>query len=171
MNKNCNTEPFRLEHVYSENNAKFKELSYMLWQYILELNKIEPNVTERSQEALEEEYFFCPGTEYILLMCGNDCAGFAIIGRGVNCHPDADMYIEEFYIRPEYRNKGCGHTFAKMLLDGVQAVCFIVLKKTAKAEKMWKEVFSDWKDVSIQIPDVIPTEEWCNWYVYRRMEK
>ena len=58
-----------------------------------------------------------------------------------------------------------------MLLDGVQTVCFIVLKKNLKAEKMWKEVFSDWKDVSIQIPDVIPTEEWCNWYVYRRMEK
>ena len=32
--------------------------------------------------------------------------GFVIMGWGDNCHPDADFYVQDVYIRPEFRHQG-----------------------------------------------------------------
>ena len=131
-----------------------KRFLLMLWDYIKELHKINEKVPLRTLEELKAEYCYTQYTKYYLFYAEKQAVGFTIIGYGENCHPSADLYIEEFYIRAKFRRRGLGHLLADRVLTGANAVCFFTLEKNWPAVWFWKDYFSRWKDASSVVPDV-----------------
>lgn len=175
----------------SKHNKHFNSFSLMLWQYIQELHTMDQvHVTLRTQSQLVQEYFHGISYSNCYILLDNDtCIGFVILGTKPNCHPDADIYIEEFYIDNMYRKKGYGITFAHMLLNGKydaiynknkylentknetltvpSKVCFYELPANTGALAFWKKVFHKWKDCSNDIRDIYPLD-WLCWNFYER---
>lgn len=106
-----NMTDLQIHLLTSEHDKHFGSFSLMLWQYIQELHTMDRvHVTLRTQSQLVQEYFH--GISYAncyVLLDNNTCIGFAILGAKPNCHPDADIYIEEFYIDNMYRKKRIWH--------------------------------------------------------------
>lgn len=148
---------------------KFKD---MIFAYIHELHLIDPeHVRPRTSDELIGEYFGVEDTFCCALVDNNVCVGFVILGGGKNCHPDADLYIEEFYIAESYRRKGKGQAFVAMLLEGVPSVCFFILKNNEEAKKFWQKIFGTWKDCSKEARKTIGMMEdsdWCEHHLYER---
>lgn len=145
-----------------------KHFLLMLWDYIRELHEINEKVQLRSPGELKKEYCYTRYTKYYLLYEGKHAVGFAIVGYGKNCHPSADLYIEEFYIRPKFRRQGYGLYFADQVLSGANAICFFTLEKNWPAVWFWKKYFGSWRDVSDSIPDVA---EPCDFTKYHFVAK
>lgn len=154
-----------------ESHEEFDIFAELLTEYIKELHQLESNVELRDKEQLIEEYFYMPDTDlYLLLSSDNSVVGFAIIGHGINCHPDVDIYIEEFYIKPEYRRQGYASSFAEEIVGHVDSVCFFELKTNTSAKALWNKVFDDWIDLSKSIKDTSNAPEWLDWYVFKRKD-
>ena len=69
--------------------------------------------------------------------------GFIIVGYPPNCHPDAEIYIQEAYISPESRH--CGYmsrVIAEVLGRDTSSVCLYILHKNHSAHKFWHELFT-----------------------------
>lgn len=146
------------------NKTDEKHFLLMLWDYIKELNDINSKVGLRSPEKLKEEYCYTGYTKYYLLYEGKYAVGFAIIGYGKNCHISANLYIEEFYIRPKFRRQGYGLFLADQVLFGADAVCFYTLEKNRTAEWFWKKYFSGWRDLSRVIEDYTKAPDFTTWH-------
>lgn len=160
----------KIRILTSRQDAYFATFSDMLYAYIKELHDIDPkHVTIRTQGLLEKEYFHAVSSTNCYVLLDNDtCVGFAILGTKPNCHPYADIYIEEFYITPEYRHKKYGHAFAKMLInESISRVCFYILPDNKPALSFWHDIFKDWNDLSNTINDVHPPH-WLCWNFYER---
>ena len=70
--------------------------------------------------------------------------GFAIIGRKGNTAPDTDTFIQEFYIRPDFRKLGYGKKAALELLEEYPGTCcYLTLKGNKVAEIFWEKVMSE----------------------------
>ncbi len=145
------------------NQADEKHFVLMLWDYVKELNSFNDKVQIRTAEELKREYCYTPYTRFYLLYEGKQTIGFAIIGYGKNCHPSADLYIEEFYIRPKFRRQGYGLFLADRVLAGANMVCFFTLEKNWPAVWFWKKYFGSWRDVSGIVAD---TSEPCDFTKY-----
>ena len=61
------------------------------------------NVPAKNIHAQFNGFIDNPFTEVLLIHKGKDLAGFVVIGKDLNCHPNADYYIMEYYIIPKYR--------------------------------------------------------------------
>lgn len=69
--------------------------------------------------------------------------GFLIMGYAPNCHPDADIYIQEAYISPESRRNGyMSRVIAEVLGKDTSKVCLYILHKNHAAHKFWHELFA-----------------------------
>lgn len=77
-------------------------------------------------------------THRYMLIIDNEPAGLLTIGVGDNCHPDADFFIQDFYIAPEFRKSGNGtkmmNLFAK---DHRGTYCMVIIKGNTPAENFW----------------------------------
>lgn len=175
----------------SEHDKHFGSFSLMLWDYIKELHTMDQvHVTLRTQSQLVQEYFHGISCSNCYVLLDNDtCIGFAILGTKPNCHPAADIYIEELYIDNTYRKQRYGTAFAHMLLNGKydaicyknryvkntdidvpSKVCFYELPANTKALSFWKKVFHNWKNCSNDIRDIYPLD-WLCWNFYERQTK
>lgn len=94
--------------------------------------------------------------------------GFLLIGIEDNKHPDSDWYIEEFYIKKEYQNKGIGTAAIKELLETKKGrYCLFVLWRNLRAAHFWQGVFTDsgYINVSQNHVDIAPLED-CEFRMY-----
>ena len=68
--------------------------------------------------------------------------GFLIIGQYPECHPDADYYIVDTYINPEYRRQ---HIMTEVLLDYIQTYggkyCLFITSRNNIAKSFWDSIF------------------------------
>lgn len=151
-----------------EKMSDFNELGDMLYEYISELHSIDENVELRNKQQLMREYLYSDAaTELYLFKKDNETIGFGFIGFSDNCHPEADIYIEEFYIKPQYRNNGYGLRFAHMILNDVDSVCFYILTLNEPAKNFWRTVFNEW-ELDLSVPDINEKYNWLDWYFYKR---
>ena len=87
------------------------EMKYKLFcDYTREIHTmrgIKP-LDDESMKFLYDSYITETKVEWVNVFSDTgDVIGFFIIDFYPNCHPDADFYIEEAYIVPEYRK--CGY--------------------------------------------------------------
>jgi predicted acetyltransferase len=154
-------------------HADYEDLLLMLSDYIIELHNIDPtHVKLRSDTELSYEYFYTEDTDFYLLYSEENAPiGFAVIGHDSNCHPLADMYINEFYIKPSYRNNGYGRD----LFEGIQSLlpteidrlCMYILKNNTNAIEFWSRALNpEWIDVTYAYSNNTPKH--LLWYMYER---
>ena len=85
----------------------------------------------------------------------NKPVGFLVIGTDPNCHPDADYYIQEAYISPEYRRKGL---MSKAVSDFIKehegTYCLFIIDNNEIALKFWSAVFKKTKYKSVNLSEI-----------------
>lgn len=109
--------------------------SYM--KYLEELNRMDESVEVKKDSI--EEYL----ASYDVYMIIKDCmyVGFLVIGTCPFCPKDADYFIAEFCILPQYRRKKIGTLVMKKFFDDYKGRYFLyILKKNAPALMFWKEM-------------------------------
>ena len=167
--KYCNSE---FIYPFDEGSKQLDAFLDLLHEYVQEMNKIDKHVLLKTKDRLKEEYFWTRDTCYVLFKIKKKPIGFAILGCSSNCHPYADLYIEEFYIQKKYRRKGYGRHFMNLILVGNKKVCFYIIKKNDKALAFQKNIFSKWNDISDKVPAIMQrmhnVPDWLDWYCYNR---
>ena len=156
---------------------QYDALADMLYAYVLELHTLDEDLVKiRDKEALKNEYFWSEDTNFYLIYTDDTPIGFAVIGINGCCHPLADIYINEFYIKPEYRNQG----FGEDLFDGVIQlehpssvsdipfrICLYIIKNNKTAIRFWNNLLSsEWINVTNQYSNENPNPEYLFWYMY-----
>lgn len=141
----------------------------MFFQYLKELYSISgsPLLTREQQEQLYRQCFM-DGAQWIDITNGKgQVIGFIIIATHPNCHPDADWYIQETYIVPEYRNQGYMSRWVSKWLSEVQAtICLFILNKNTCALRFWQHIFHKNNYVPVHLADVIYIKD-CTQYGFK----
>ena len=85
------------------------------------------------------------GRSYITwhdIECGGKKVGFYIIGQAPECHPDADYYIIQMYVKKEYRRRGLGKKAILDFISNHSGVYFLeIITNNATAHLFWADVF------------------------------
>ena len=69
--------------------------------------------------------------------------GFVVVGYPPNCHPDAELFIQEAYISPESRRNGyMSRVIAEVLGKDTPKVCLYILHQNHTAYKFWHGLFT-----------------------------
>ena len=140
--------------IYTDGSAE--QIRYNMFRdYLIELQKIEEYKYIDDAEILDNFIKIRHGDvghwRDVYPDNANNCAahrtkhdiiGFWILGQNRNCNPDADYFIAETYIRPEYRREGI---MSDRISDWIKThggkFCLFVLSKNEVAKKFWKNVF------------------------------
>lgn len=97
--------------------------------------------------------------------------GFLVIGFPPNCHPNANYYIQEAYIRPEYRQRGYMRaTVTSFLVSHPGTYCLFVIRGNEKAYLFWKHIFQENQYITCYLPDVGAADECCTQYGFRTQQ-
>ena len=157
-----------IKNIVSKTESNYKEFLIMLRNYIIELHKYDPiNVPIMDLKQLELEYLDNDIDSYKVLIDNDKYIGFTIISRKKKYNQNIELFIEEFYIKPEFRRKGYGKSFMNEILKkDINTVGFYILPKNENAKIFWNSIFNEWISVKkIKDPNNL---EYVNWYVYRK---
>ena len=144
----------------------------MLCNYLDELWEIK-GLPPQSQ--LEKKSFFAEVTsndytQWIDVWERDELIGFLIMGAAPNCHPDADYYVEEAYIKPAFRRKGYMSSAVSEFIQTHKGVyCFFVLNKNNGAKTFWSKLFVKLGYGPCHLRDVGAGDEYCTQYGFKPM--
>ena len=111
-----------------------------------------------TEELLEQELFDRHGAEVVFAMADGQEAGFALYFHNFSTFLGrAGLYLEDLYVRPEYRGKGYG----KALL---QHLAHIACERGCGRMEWWCLV---WNRPSIDFYLSLGAEAMSDWTVYR----
>ena len=97
-------------------------------------------------------------------------AGFVIMGWGDNCHPDADFYVQDVYIRPDFRRQGLVRNFMENHFakhPGIYSL--LILNENIIAKMVWTKLFTNAGFSPCWLSDVGLTGPYCKQY-WRKKE-
>ena len=90
--------------------------------------------------------------------------GFAIVGVNPNSYGASDIYIQEFFVAPEYRGQGIGREAVYKIIDCYKKdrlynVSLCILENNYPAKSFWDNVFpkNKWDDL-IKTKELLPPE-------------
>ena len=87
-------------------------------------------------------------------MSNDDVIGFLIIGEEKECHPQADYYIAETYIMPEYRRR---HIMSEVIMDFIKTYggkyCLFIASQNSIAKQFWQKIFQQTNYVQFNLPE------------------
>lgn len=157
--------------VTPETDEDIESFKSMLKDYKDVLRMHNPDLKERTEDELAEEYFSLEDTNLYLLQYGYQNAGFAVVGHGRNCHKDIDLYLKDFYIHPRFRGLGLTQKFVDLITASVNTVCFHIVKGSYWPDFMWEFIFREWKNISAQVPDTFGAPDEPKWYVFEKTDE
>lgn len=103
---------------------------------------------------------------------GETVVGFLIIGHSPNCHPDADFYIEEAYIKPEYRRQGyMSAAVSRFISEHQGTYCLFILNNNTAAQHFWPKLFAELGYLPCDLADVGAGDQYCTQYGYRKFRQ
>lgn len=124
-----------------------------------------PLIDDKRKEFLFSEIQCYEFSKWVNVIANGNIVGFFIIGTGENCHPDADYYIQEAYIQPEYRRKGyMSYAISEYVKRHRGIYCLLILNKNYIAKTFWPEVFRKLGYMPRPLSDVGATDEDCQQY-------
>ena len=135
--------------------ASRKDVPVIL-QFIKELAEYEkePDAVEATEAILEESIFDKKQANVILLEENNESVGFALYFFNFSTwRGKAGLYLEDLYVRPQYRGKGYG----KMLLS------FLANQAEKEGCPRFEWIVLDWNTPSINFyksKGAKPLDEW-----------
>lgn len=142
----------------------------LLSDYLDELQSIKglPPLTPAEKLRFYTEATTNPCTQWLDIREGNTLIGFLLIGTPPNCHPNANIYIEEAYIAPSHRNRGHMTTFATAFIAAHPGTyCLFILKNNHAAKRFWQRVFESLDYAPCFLADVDAADEHCTQYGYK----
>lgn len=86
-----------------------------------------------------------PNSKVYLLQYHDDTVGFIILGTGFeNSFSGHDIFIEEFFIKPEYQRKGFGRLAIIALIKAYPKADFsaFIIQNNEPAQAFWEETFA-----------------------------
>lgn len=150
-------------------NDKRNEL---IQNYLIEMQNIKglPPYSKEELDQACQEYFEDSNVEWVDVFSDEgDIIGFIIIGYTPNCHPDADFYIEEAYIQPEYRRKRyMFRAVSKFLKYNGGTYCLFIVNTNTPALNFWHKVFRENEYAPVELTDVVPVEPYLKQYGFGR---
>lgn len=99
-----------------------------------------------SEDALEEFHSarnnnFCTFDD---LISDDEYIGFLIMGVPPNCNPNCHRYIQDIYIKPQYRRKGYGEYLIKNYCRLVKGdYCLFIIDDNLPAKAFWEHIASE----------------------------
>lgn len=142
----------------------------MLCHYLDELWAIKGLSPQSQMEKMEffREITSNDYTQWIDVQADNELIGFLIIGTAPNCHPDADYYVEEAYIKPEFRRKNYMFSAVSEFVQNHKGVyCLFVLDRNNAAKSFWKKAFAKNGYLPCYLRDVGAGDEYCTQYGFK----
>ena len=120
----------------------------LYWQYKNELWKVEGCIPEKQTEV-QSWYFSILHSDVSFvriydtkLKQEDDQVGFLFIARGVDCHKDADSYIWDAFVLPDYRRqKIMSDAFQVFIQTHPGRYCLYLIDNNLPAIAFWKEQF------------------------------
>ena len=115
-------------------------------EYLRELDQIVGQAPQTPSEdfAYYEEIISSDCTEWIDIWAYGERfpVGFLIVSREPNCHPDADFFIQESYIKPKFRKQGLmTATVSKFIKEHEGVYCLFILNNNVNAYQFWHNIF------------------------------
>ena len=148
-----------MEQEFTFRFAERKDTPLIL-EFIKELAEYEKMADEvvADEKTLEEWIFDKNKAEVIFAVCDGKEAGFALFFHNFSTFLGrAGIYLEDLYVKPEYRGKG----FGKALIKKLAAIA--VERKCGRLE-WW---CLDWNKPSIDFYLSLGAEPMSDWTVYR----
>lgn len=143
----------------------YHEFVGMYGKYNQELHEIDDRVEECD---LYDLYivFHQRDTKIFFYEVDGQTVGFIIVGVNTNKHIKSDYYIQETYIKPQYRHKGYGRSMCNQIINMYPSmVNMYILKKNDYAIKFWSAVYEKYEDVSAEYGE---DDELCYEKFYRK---
>lgn len=140
-------------------NAQRNDVGLIL-QFIRELADYEKMLSEvvADEATLEEWIFDKQKAEVIFALEGEKEVGFALYFHNFSTFLGrAGIYLEDLYVKPEYRGKGYGKAILKKL-------AFIAVERGCGRLEWW---CLDWNKPSIDFYRSLGAEPMDDWTVYR----
>ena len=140
-------------------NAQRNDVGLIL-QFIRELADYEKMLSEvvADEATLEEWIFDKQKAEVIFALEGEKEVGFALYFHNFSTfHGRAGIYLEDLYVKPEYRGKGYGKAILKKLAS-------IAVERGCGRLEWW---CLDWNKPSIDFYRSLGAEPMDDWTVYR----
>lgn len=147
-----------MEHI-TFRNAEEKDVSLILY-FIRELAEYEKMLDEvvATEELLHEWIFEKKNAEVIFAVLDGEEVGFALFFHNFSTFLGrAGIYLEDLYVKPEHRGKGCGKALLKRLAQ-------IALERGC-GRLEWSCL--DWNRPSIDFYLSLGAEPMSEWTVYR----
>lgn len=129
----------------------------MYLEYKEELGAFTKAVEGITKEDAHNDVFYAThadDAEWIAVKDGDQEIGFIILGIGRNLmrrakEPMVDYFIQDAYIKPEYRRKGIMSKEVEKMLDGYKGIMGLYILKTNKpALAFWHKIVGDkWMEV------------------------
>lgn len=121
--------------------------------YLRELENYAPEPFTETADEIIQKYKRNRCNDIRIIFHEGSPAGFLIIGKHPNCHPDCNYFICQSYIAPEYRKKGLmTKALADFEKDHKGRYCLDVLFKNFYARMFWFKRFKELGYVDITLP-------------------
>lgn len=146
----------------------------MFSSYLDELQTIcnLPLIDDGKKEFLFNEIQCYEFSKWVNVIANGNIVGFFIIGTGENCHPDADYYIQEAYIKPEYRRKGyMSYAISDYVKRHAGIYCLFILNNNQIGHAFWHVLFDRIGYKPYDLTDVGAADEDCTQYGFALDEK
>lgn len=146
----------------------------MFCDYLNELQTIKglSPLKNKQLKKMYKNYISETNTKWIDIFADElkkDIIGFLIIGYPPNCHPDADFYIEEAYVIPEFRRqKHMSLTVSRFIEANEGIYCLFILNNNIPARHFWPEVFAKHGYSQFELIDVGAGDEHCRQYGFKK---
>lgn len=143
----------------------------LLKNYLNELRDLY-NISFVNEESNSyDAYITAEHTEWIDIFAdgSDEPIGFLIVGEQENCYPDANYYIEELYIVPEFRNKGLASATVTDFLNNHKGVyCLFIINDNNIAKTFWNKVFTNCQYITTELYDEYSDRyTYCKLYGYK----
>lgn len=139
--------------------------------YVKELSEYDRELAKYTKNEIDEwarRYMYDPYSAWIDIVVRDDLVGFVIISStDGDCHPDCDFYINQAYIRPEYRNHGYMTGIVKNFINNNPGKYgYDVIVGNKKADRFWQDLFEDMGGIRVPLTRIRDTDIEKNLNVY-----
>ncbi|MCD7871788.1 MAG: GNAT family N-acetyltransferase, partial [Clostridiales bacterium] len=153
----------KLTYIQEETMSVYLEKIELYKKYVAELDQIAGRgpMPEGQAKNTAEVYINADYAHWENIWAADGkLAGFLVVCREPECHPDADYFIAQLYVRPEYRRQG----YAKKAVLGFLGkhsgkYCKLMIEKNTAAYAFWDAIKAEVHAEDVVLAKFVGTEK------------
>ena len=136
-----------------------KRRANLYMDYLEELERIQGVEFDATAEERAEwiiDYMTLSCYEWYDIMDGERIEGFVIIGVAPDCHPNADVSMQQAYITRKFRRRGITRRAVMEVVEdaGDGVYCLIIIRNNDVAKSFWDNVYRKLGYRRVRIPEI-----------------